>query len=308
MAYLEVFQTTFALFVVIAIGFFARKKNIIGDQATVDFSRFVIRILFPIYLFQASCTYMTKDYVLTAPLYFFLNSLVIVALFFISRSIVKLAGIHPERESAFRLCAIMGNTGFFGLSFAASFFGPEGVIAGTLYDFGGSVPFFMILIPYLFQKDNKKNFFSIFTEPTIVAVLAGMLCGLAGIKIPGFLIPSFDMVSRIALPLALIMCGSQLAGIQTFSGHKYAQVFWVILVKMIISPVILFALVWFLPLSAPMKQFVVLEAAMPTGISMVNFARAYNQDSDFAAISIFSTTVFSMVWLPLLMIGLSYIF
>jgi predicted permease len=57
-----------------------------------------------------------------------------------------------------------------------------------------------------------------------------------------------------------------------------------------------------------MKQFIVLEAAMPTGISMVNFTKAYNQDSDFAAIGIFGTTFFSMLWLPLLMIGLSFVF
>ncbi len=308
MAYLEVFQTTFALFVLIAIGYFSRKKKLIDEQTTVDFSRFVIRILFPIYLFQASSTYMSKEYVLTAPVYFLLNAFLIVILFFVSKLISKLAGINTFREPAFRLCAIVGNTGFFGLSFAASFFGPEAVIVGTLYDFGSSVPFFMILIPYLFQKKEKKNLRTIFGEPSIIAVLAGLICGLIGFRIPAFLMPSFEMASGITLPLALIMCGSQLAGVQTFSGNKYIQVSWVILVKMVLSPLILMAMVWFLPIPALMKQFLVLDAAMPTGISMVNFARVYNQDSDFAAVSIFATTVFSILWLPVLMIGLPFIF
>ncbi len=308
MEYFEVFQTTFALFAVIAVGFFSRKKKIIGDQATVDFSRFVIRILFPIYLFQAASTYMTREYVLTAPIYFFLNVIVLICLFFISKLISKLVHVSPERESAFRICSMMGNTGFLGLTFAATFFGPEGVIAGTIYDFGGSIPFFMIIIPALFQKEQKSSIFTVFKEPNIIAVLIGMICGLLGLKIPGFLIPSFDMVSRITLPLALIMVGSQLAGIQTFSGHKYSQVFFVIMIKMIISPAILLGLIWFIPLSPPMKQFLVLEAAMPTAISMVNFSKMYNQDSDFASIGIFGTTLFSMIWLPLLMIGLTFIF
>ena len=168
--------------------------------------------------------------------------------------------------------------------------------------------FFMIIIPVLFQRDQKSSIFAVFKEPSIIAVLIGMICGLLDFKIPGFLVPSFDMISRIALPLALIMCGSQLAGIQTFSGHKYSQVIFVIFTKMIISPAIMLGLIWFIPISPVMKQFIVLEAAMPTGISMVNFTKTYNQDSDFAAIGIFGTTFFSMLWLPLLMICLSFVF
>jgi len=307
MEFSEIFKTTFSLFLLITVGYLSRKKKVINDQATIDFSRFLIKILFPIYLFQAASTYMTRAYVLTAPIYFLVNFVLLIILYFLSKPLAKFFRISPERESTFRLCSIMGNTGFFGLIFAASFYGPQGIVAATLYDFGGTIPFFLILIPSLFQKEHHGNILKIFKEPNIIAVIFGMIIGILGFKIPEFLSPAFEMVSRITLPLALIMCGSQLAGIRTFSGHKYSQVWSLIFIKMFLSPLIIFGLVWFLPLEPLMKQFVILDAAMPTGISMVNFSKAFDQDSDFAAISIFSTTTIALLWLPALMIGLSSI-
>jgi len=202
----------------------------------------------------------------------------------------------------------MGNTGFLGMIFAASFYGPQGIVAATLYDFGGSIPFFLILLPSLFQRGHKGSLLNIFKEPNIIAVIFGMILGILGFKIPEFFSPAFEMVSRITLPLALIMCGSQLAGIRTFAGHKYSQIWYLVLIKMVLSPLILLGIVWFLPLEPLMKQFVILDAAMPTGISMVNFTKAFDHDTDFAAISIFSTTTIALLWLPILMIGLSSLF
>jgi predicted permease len=308
MQFFEIFKTTFSLFLLITVGYISRKKKIINDQATIDFSRFLLKILFPIYLFQAASSYMTRAYVFSAPIYFLVNFILLIILYFLSKPLARFFHISPERESTFRLCSIMGNTGFFGMIFAASFYGPQGIVAATLYDFGGSIPFFLILLPSLFQRDHKGNIFAIFKEPNIIAVIFGMIIGILGLKIPDFFSPAFQMVSRITLPLALIMCGSQLAGIQTFAGHKYSQIWYLILIKMVLSPLISLGIVWFLPLEPLMKQFVILDAAMPTGISMVNFTKAFDKDTDFAAISIFSTTTVALLWLPVLMIGLSSLF
>lgn len=73
------------------------------------------------------------------------------------------------------------------------------------------------------------------------------------------------------------------------------------LMKLIMMPVLLYELIFFIPMTLGMKRFFMLQAAMPCGISMVNFAGAYNQDLDFAAFATFVTTAIIIVWIPLIL-------
>jgi hypothetical protein len=308
MAYLKIISSTFSLFVAIAVGFFAGKKDFLTESSTTELSRFVIRILFPIYLFRSAVTYINKENFLSAPLYTFLNVIVMIAMWFISRQIVKKANISPDRIPMFEFTSLAGNTGFFGLTFATLLFGSEEIMAAILYDFGGSLVIFLILVPFLLDNNHIHHPINFLKEPNVIAILSGLILGILGVKIPEFLAPSFNLLSQITLPLALILCGAQLASIKISKEFHFSQVLYVILIKMILMPLLLFVIVLWIPLDGQMKQFLVVDAALPSGISMVNFAKTYHQDSDFAAVAVFATTAFSVIWLPFLLIVLSSIF
>ncbi len=308
MGYIEVFSLTFSLFFAIMVGFFARRKNLLTERSTLEFSIFVIRVLFPLFLFRSAITYMSKEYLLSAPIYPLLHMAICLIMLAVSGWITKAAKISPEREPILRFSSLVGNTGFLGLTFATVFFESEEVIAGILYDFGGSLMLFFVLIPVLLDRNNRHDPKRIFREPNIIAVISGLLLGLLGIRIPEFLVPSFTLISQVTLPLALIICGSQLGGMQFNREARYTQAFYVILIKMILMPILMVVLLQFLPLTDRVKQFLILMSAMPSGISMVNFSNTYHQDSDFAAFAVFSTTLFSMVWLPGLLLISEYIF
>lgn len=308
MKFIDIVSSTFSLFSAIAVGYFARKKKFINENSTIELSRFVIRILFPIYLFRSAVTYMTRDYIFSAPVYPVLNIGIGLIMLFFSSWFCKKVKIIPEREPIFKTAVLVGNTGFMGLMFATLFFGPEEVMAAILYDFGGSLFLFLILLPALLDRQKNQNPLHVLKEPNIIAVISGIILGIAEVKIPEFLVPSFNLISQITLPLALILCGTQLASIYISTNSKYFQVFYLVFLKMIVIPFLMTLIVWFMPFKSSVKQLLVLMAAMPSGISLVNFANTYDQDSDFAAVSIFATTLFSIIWIPALLLLLQNIF
>lgn len=113
MAYLKIISSTFSLFVAIAVGFFAGKKDFLTESSTTELSRFVIRILFPIYLFRSAVTYINKENFLSAPLYTFFkcdcdDSNVVY--FQTDRE----KQIFRRIESMFEFTSLAGNTGFSG--------------------------------------------------------------------------------------------------------------------------------------------------------------------------------------------------
>lgn len=276
------------------MGFFTR--------ATVkDLSGFVTQVLFPLFLFKAAITNVTYEYLFSAPVYALLHIVVMLIMLVISKWVVNLANISPERSSILRFCSLVGNTGFFGVVFAAAFFGKDGIAGAILYDFGGSIILFFVLIPFLLNRQNIRNPKSMLKQPTIIAVLLGAMFGMLGFSLPEVILPAYETINGVTLPLALIVCGAQLGRIQFCREKKFWQVIYVFLMKMIMMPVLLYGLILFIPMTLEIKRFFMLEAAMPCGISMVNFAEAYNQDSDFAAISTFVTTTIAIVWIPLIL-------
>jgi predicted permease len=301
MSFFNIFTTTFPLFVSMLVGIVASKMGFFTRATVKDLSGFVTKVLFPLFLFKAAITNVTDEYLFSAPIYALLHIVVILTALVISKWVVNAANISPERTPIMRFCSVVGNTGFFGVIFAETFFGKDGIAGAILYDFGGSLVLFFVLIPFLLNRQNIRSPKSMLKQPTIIAVLLGAILGMLGFSIPKVILPAYETITGVTLPLALIVCGAQLGRIQFRREKKFWQVIYVFLMKMIMMPILLYGLIFFIPMTLEMKRFFMLEATMPCGISMVNFAEAYNQDSDFAAFSTFVTTTIAIVWIPLVL-------
>ena len=124
-------------------------------------------------------------------------------------------------------------------------------------------------------------------------------------KLDGILGNYLWIPARIVIILAIIVVGTRL-GIIT---NKKTNIFnlnegikYSILMKLFILPLIIFFISKSLNFDIYQTSAVVLQAGTPTAISTILMAEAYNINQELAAKILFTTTLFSIITIPMLAI------
>ncbi|MFG2036892.1 AEC family transporter [Dactylosporangium sp. NPDC048998] len=139
-------------------------------------------------------------------------------------------------------------------------------------------------------------------SPVMLACLAGVLLGAAGVHLPGLVGDTVALLGRAAVPSALVALGLSLVPQGTAAGEarRPAEVVLSVLLKSCAQPVLCFLLARLvLGLTGPALLAAVLCAALPTAQNTFVFARAYGVDGTFARDVIVASTALSMVTLTL---------
>ena len=144
--------------------------------------------------------------------------------------------------------------------------------------------------------DHHTRLMTVWRSPVILATLAGMAVGLAGIEVWPPLLMSVKMVGDISIPLMLFALGVRLADSKiTAVGFG--------LFGATLRPVIGLALSWVvlqvLDLPAREQALVLVFGALPPAVLNYMFAERYAQEPDKVASMVLIGNVAAVVFLPI---------
>ena len=212
-----------------------------------------------------------------------------------------------------QLAGLIGNTSFLGIPIAIALL-PSNTINFTIgFDLGTTL-FAWIFGPLFLQdKTPKKNIpkmegliNALINSPAsrgIIGVLLAYLFHLDKILGNYLWIPA-----RIVIALAIIIVGTRLGIITNQKGKIFdlnEEIKFSILLKLFILPFIVFLISKFLSFDFYQSSAVILQAATPTAISTILMAEAYDVKQKIASKILFTTTLISIVTIPLLKILLN---
>ena len=214
-----------------------------------------------------------------------------------------------------QLAGLIGNTSFLGIPIALALL-PSKTINFTIgFDLGTTL-FAWIFGPFfLKEKSKNKNL------PNIKGLLNALINSPASRGIIGVLFAYFFkideilgnylwMPARIVIALAIIIVGTRL-GIITNQKDKVfdlnEEIKFSILLKMFILPFIVYLICKFLNFDFYQSSAIVLQAGTPSAISTILMAEAYDVKQKIASKILFTTTLISIVTIPLLKILLNAI-
>jgi predicted permease len=200
--------------------------------------------------------------------------------------------LPPSIRGAFIQCSFHGNLGYIGLAVAFYHLGADGLARASII-----AAFVMILQNFLSvaalqshrQSDAAGGRFSavagkIVANPVIVSATVGLLFSIAGITLPLVIDRSLQILSGLALPMALLIMGA-------------------CLLKLLVLPAL--GIVLFRIAGQELEDYLpaVILLASPTATIAYVMARGMGADSDFAVAAISATTLLSAVtfsfWLSL---------
>ncbi len=207
-----------------------------------------------------------------------------------------------------QLAGLIGNTSFLGIPIALALL-PTSTINFTIgFDLGTTL-FAWIFGPLFLQ--NKTNYNknlkfkellkSILNSPAsrgIIGVLIVYLFGLENVLGDYLWIPA-----RIVIFLAIVIVGTRL-GIITNSKTKFFNlnkgIKYSIMLKLFILPLIIFILSKILGFNLNETSALVLQAGTPSAVSTILMAEAYKNNQKIAATILFTTTLMSIITVPIL--------
>lgn len=211
---------------------------------------------------------------------------------------LSLPVLKPERmlHASLAQCAFRFNT-YMGLSLSLSLAGKEGqsIMAVIV---GCAVPLVNIAaVSSLAKGKDNRILRELLQNPLIMATLAGLLCNLTGIEVPGFAMDTLQRLGACAIALGLICVGATLS-IQGL-GPAAKTMVWMIAVRLLALPAAALAIAWSLPLSPLEKQMLFLFSALPTASTAYILAVRMGGDGRSVAATASLGTMLSALTIPL---------
>ena len=207
-----------------------------------------------------------------------------------------------------QLAGLVGNTSFLGIPIAIALL-PSTTINFTIgYDLGTTL-FAWIFGPFFLQEKSNSN-----NIPNIKVLLNALINSPASRGIIGVLFAYLFEVneilgnylwipSRIVIALAIIIVGTRLGIITNQKGRILdlnEEIKFTIFLKLFILPFIIFLICKCLNFNFFESSAVILQAGTPTAISTILMAEAYGVKQQIASKILFTSTLISIITIPLL--------
>lgn len=302
-----IFESILPIFLTVALGAFLKRLPIFTGDFWSGLNQFGYYVLFPALLFttlaRADFSDLAAGGIGTAS---FLGVLALSALTMALWFPLKKAGVgSPAFTSLFQTSTRWN--GFMALAIADKLAGLEGMAVIALMMTVNIIPLNIINVFVLvwFSGEDRNitaMIRKIVTNPLVLASLLGIVFNFGGIPVYEPVFVTMDLMARAALGMGLVLVG---AGLVLSDALKPKPV--VLLpsaFKLLLFPVIIFALAKTLGVSGTPLTMMVLGAGVPTAMNGYVLARQLGGDARLYAAVVTVQTVLSFFTLPLVMLVL----
>ena len=304
---MDIITTIIPIFLVIGLGWLARKLGFIREAFLEPANRLVYYLAIPAMIFRSIAQTSLKSQL--DPNVITLTLLAVVASFLVIWPGAKVFRVKKLQIGTFLQSSVHGNLGYIGLAVAYYYLGSNGLTRASI------IAGFVMILQNLLAVTALQAFGTggvgarkwltsagkIIGNPVIVSALAGILFSVAAIPIPVVLDRTLKILAGMALPMALLVIGAALSFEQIW--HRIVPVCITGVFKLVVLPGLGFILYTSFDISARDYLPGLILLASPTATVAYVMAKEMKGDADFAAAAISLSTLASAVtfilWLNL---------
>ncbi len=300
---MALFDAIVAIFSIIFFGWFAKQFSILSEKSVSALSNyayyFALPALFFISLYKLDFKILNLNLILTVLIP--ITAIIILAFF---ASVIQ----HHKGKtiSAYIISSFIGNNVYLALPFISLALGQDAVpvaaVVAAIYFFIGST-FGVFVLEYNSAKrvrigDMLFNLVKVpVTWSVILGVLASYLITYNQISIPEFVVSAFSLLATSASATALFALG---VFMHKHSIPNLKEVLKLCFLKNLLAPCVAVAFVILLSFRGVEAQIIILQAAMPMGVTNFVLAEQFKTEKELIGDAIMVSTVLSLFLLPLI--------
>jgi malonate transporter len=306
-----ILTVAFPVFALVGIGWLGGRLRLLGEGGTAALNGFVTWFALPAMLFAALSRVKLEAILNLDFVFVFGGSMVLTYLagLLAARLVAPVGLTHMSLHG---LAASFGNVGYMGIPLCIAAFGPEGALPATLaavLGAAGMLTVGMILAEFGLHggggmgRTLLRVAGAVGRSPILQAIALGALVSTLAVPVPEALQRFLDLLASAAGPCALFAIGHFLSD-QGLPRH-WGEVGLATFGKVLLQPLIAFALLGFVPGMDPMwMKSALLLAAMPSAANCFVLAKDYDRFVAGASATILLSTVASVFTVSALVVAL----
>ncbi len=333
---LKVLLLIVAMFLLILLGWAARRRSFLTDETASTLSKFLIDITIPALVFTQMLR--TVDLPTLRANWFVPLLGAVVILFGMAIGLLLMPLVkRGDQRSTFAFLVAVANWVYLPLPIAQALYGDDGVRTVLLTNVGSQIVLWSFGVWILRGgRPDWKSLKELATNPGLIATAVGIVLAIllpitnqlahvdfaaknaldvlsghsAGVitamSIGLAVIQACLLIGTLTIPLSLIVTGAQLGGLDLAEHKPSGTLNGVLIARLLVTPVVFILCViaaahFGLHIPDVPRWVTYLIAAMPVAVSCSLFTERYGGDTGLAARTIFYSTLLSIVTLPLLL-------
>lgn len=289
----------------IALGIIGVKAGVFNKESLDYLSKYVLKMALPIMIFSGSTSritlrelsYVKAIFASMAVMYIFLQAAALLT--------SKAFRMDKGRERNYRAAITFGNLGFIGLPIVMAAYPEMGMLYMAIFSTLDQAFLWTLGMRFTTPEEKMKKAgiaktLKRFANPAFIAIILGVVRMLTGFQLPDVIDTAIAKVGATASPISMIYIGGIICFADFRRYIKRVEYYLIVLFKMIILPIALFAFMRVFGLSLDMSATVALLSGLPTVTALVMMSNGNGGDSDYVLGAVLITTIASIVTMPLI--------
>jgi predicted permease len=297
---MNVAEQVLVLFLLIVIGYAARKIKAIDDAAVGHFTSFVLNLSLPALILASFQQPFSRALLGEAGIVLALSFGVYAASFAVAAVYPSIIRVGRKERGVHRYGIIFSNVGFMGFPVVEAVLGRDALFHLAIFN----IPFNLLAFSigaWLISREGERPLtmsWRTFINPSVVAAIIGFLCFLFSFRYPQPLFRVLKMTGDITSPLSMIVIGAILARMDPRRVVGRWRNYATTIVRLILMPAGLFFALRVLGFRGTLLVLPTLIAAMPIAANTTILADFYGGDTESASALVFISTLLCVVTIP----------
>jgi predicted permease len=298
-----VINQVLVLFLVMLVGFFARKRKILTPVVSKGLTDLLLKIICPMAIYNSfRFTYSSSMLVSASQVLAFTIALNCFSILLG----LALFNKYPVRtKQVLRFVTIFSNCGFIGYPILQIIYGKIGVFYGSIFNLGFNLFLWTVGVGIFTRRWDRSALKEAFTNPNMIAIFLGLITFIFSIELPSSINSVLEMLGGMNTQISMMLVGAVLAEVKPKEMFSGFPIYYGTLVRLLFMPICALIATSFLNLEPIVRGVCVLLTATPAASITTVFTEKYNGDSLLASRVTAFSTLCSMITLPFFMFLLS---
>lgn len=296
--FIMIAQQVLVLFILIGVGFACGKKGILTDESSKKITDIVLYVVTPCVMISAFqrefSMHLLGNILITA----LCATASIAATVFIAKLIFY--DKNTARKKVLQFSAIFSNCGFMSLPLQKAILGDDGWFYGSIF-----VAVFNVIVwsyGLVMMSGDKKQMSvkKLAFNPGIVGVLIALIIFVLRIKLPYIISQPIDYLAALNTPLPMLIIGFYLSQADLKKAFTDAGAYLAMAVRLAVVPLLSMFVMHLLNVDPTIMIACVIASSAPTAATTTMFAAKYGRDVELSVSIVASTTLVSIITMPLI--------
>lgn len=293
------------LFIVIGIGYLLFKVKMIGVEFNRQATKLLVNCTMPATIMSSVLAQPAERDLSIVFKVFGISLVIYILLPVLAILVVKLIRIPKEQQGLYMFMTTFSNVGFMGFPVVGSIFGDTAVFYAAMLNIIFTIANFtygVVQMNYGTVSSGGKLFkWKNLLSPGLIFSVLSVLVYVASVTFPADVVSVIDTLGSLTTPMAMLLIGSTLATMDIRSVINEKRVYAFIPFRQIIVPVIVWGILRLFVRDTLILGVMTVLLLMPVANNSVLFATMFEKDEQLAAKTVFISTVFSIVSVPLML-------